>query len=227
MPHHAQCVAVACVCVTGLDLQPGHVRDLVLRSANVSVAYLLDRCLDDAEGLPWSLCVGNIQDNLQSLVAGPPPVPGSTAAKLSVLVRLGFNRVVLEEAVQCIGHVKFSTITAEQLHGSIAVCHRAHPEYEQIALRRKTFCHMIRCLLPMTTPTDIVATRALAAVARLQRRQPQKCTGRQTFVKHIVPILARSRPSMSSSQVSEMAMQSHGSLWLKLDEAERALGADC
>ena len=26
------------VCVTGLDLQPGHVRDLVLRSANVSVA---------------------------------------------------------------------------------------------------------------------------------------------------------------------------------------------
>ena len=129
------------VCVTGLDLQPGHVRDLVLRSANVSVAYLLDRCLDDAEGLPWSLCVGNIQDNLQSLVAGRPPVPGSTAAKLSVLVRLGFNSVVLEEAVQCIGHVKFSTITAEQLHGSIAVCHNAHPEYEQIALRRKSHRH--------------------------------------------------------------------------------------
>eukprot|EP00969_Alexandrium_andersonii_P284184 12564109-Alexandrium_andersonii.AAC.1 len=55
----------------------------------VAVAYVTDKVLRVAEGHPWSLATGSIEDNLASLSNLEQPPTEQCAAKLYKLLRMG------------------------------------------------------------------------------------------------------------------------------------------
>eukprot|EP00974_Lingulodinium_polyedra_P008370 797757-Lingulodinium_polyedra.AAC.1 len=81
-----------------------------------------------ASHLPWSLVVGNIEDNLLALKQAPEATEGTTWKIQQLLVRhTNLQQVAL--GVDLLRECNWSASTVEQARASVQSLRRHHPDY--------------------------------------------------------------------------------------------------
>ena len=131
-------------------MAPALLRSEVISAAHVPMAFFSVRTLAEARMLPWCLGVGDKDKNLDDLAVGPMPAE-PVSAKIWHLVRLGFNRTQLKQALDLLMDCPWGTASAEQQHASATVMKKFHPEYGTETLMLRSMLHSFRLLPPGAT----------------------------------------------------------------------------
>ena len=84
-------------------------------SALVQASFVCHR-MQPARDLPWSLCRGSVDDNLDRLKAGEKP-QDDVAAKIWTLEQMGYPRAVTKQGVELLGNVSWSSGRRPLRHG--------------------------------------------------------------------------------------------------------------
>lgn len=163
---------------------PPELRSACVRAGHKVIAFFRDRALSAAEGLPWSLCRGDISANLDALQVGPRP-PEKVAAQLQDLLRNGYAKRELVRLVQLIGETPWTTAVVEQLHANAALLSRHHPDYALPTLLSRSMICMTNKLLPGPTLAQRKVANLQKAWARLRRKQPHRRKGRHELFKDL------------------------------------------
>ena len=143
-----------------------------LMCGSTILAFLQHRVWRHVESLPWSLCRGDLEQNLKDLRAGPDATEHTTF-KIQRLARLGYHMGALVQGLQRLGDTPWTTTRHEQAHGSAALVHRVHPEYSVGLIIARAFLHICRsCLFP--PKGDTLLRRAEAKLEVLAKREPNK-----------------------------------------------------
>lgn len=153
-----------------------------LQAAWVAASFFWRQVLSEAWRPPWSLAQGDIGLNLQHL-ASPNSIPENvTAAKNQQLARLGWRPLVLQEALQLLGHLSWSTLSVEQGHSSATLLHRQHAEYSEAVLLARSWLHACRNLLPDEAEQK-KRQREDDRMSRLFRKVPRRAVGQSMLFK--------------------------------------------
>jgi hypothetical protein len=145
------------------------------------MAFFQFRALIPAEGLPWSLCRGDIQANLRALKASPRPTHCDASAKAWDLMEVGWPLHSLQQMVQLMADAPFTTTVTEQLHASASVVARYHPEYQLDTLLARSMCLAVAKMLQKPPTVERAMAKAKAKLNRLNKAIPEKSSGRQVF----------------------------------------------
>ena len=157
--------------------------------AHISYHFIWRRILEPATEYPWSLlhgCVDAIADNLRELKGGAEP---SEPFSLQLWQLLREDRIAMDMAVaivRLLGEVGWSSLPAEQQHGSLAGLSRWHPEYTVETLVSRALIVQVSKLLP----TQCKDEKQIESICRNMRKilasNPEKSGGRQLFFKHSI-----------------------------------------
>ena len=79
----------------------------------------------------------------------------------------------------------FSSIVVEQLHGTIAVLARLHPEYECETLMARAMSMVLQKLMPSQTRLDKSIAKTETKLRKLSRADPFKQAGRHVFISKL------------------------------------------
>lgn len=167
------------------DSDPGLLRKGALQAAAAAAALFWRQVLREAEQLPWSLAVGDIEQNLRELKSQDAAPRELTAQKIWKLAKAGWMPHLVAEGVQLLRFVSWSTAQVEQGHASAALLHRQHPEYEEDILCARAVLHMARNLLPEQREGR-KREREDAATKRIQRKVPRRISGQSMLFKDIM-----------------------------------------
>ena len=165
--------------------------------------------------------VGDIAGNLQALAETELEPVEDVSAKLHRLLRLGYNRDTLIDAVRLFRELHWSTAQAEQGHGSAAVIHKYHKMYGKAMIAMRSGLHMARALF--TLPQQAVqAARSQVLLDRLRRQRPESITGRHVFCGDL---LATAKAQCGSAKLPQQVMtdimQQHGPRYANLSRQAR------
>ena len=191
-----------------------------LSAAGTMRAFMEMRFLFQARQLPWSLALGNISENLDNLLRTK-EVVDPTSQKIVQLLSMGFPRPAIEEAVSLLADCPWTTTTQEQGHRAASGMHQAHRLYGTRTLTTRSLINTVRPLF-LPAPKDAQESRLLKEQAALQKRQPDKVSGRQLFFRDMVKT---ARGQQGGSDLGPGAlkslMQYHNKLYNKLDQQEK------
>jgi hypothetical protein len=187
-----------------------------IKAVHTSVGFIRER-FRKAKRLPWTLAVGDLDDNLDKLQAGPAP-SNITAQKIKQLDAVGFDRDRLKDAIALFKRPGWITLPCEQGHTAAQTLMRYHRMYCQNTVRARSF---------------LVLCRPLFAVPREQRRVDNlekrldsmlRCrvaglTGRQAFVTDLCGLLQQQRASGNDvpSDANKRVFKGHGVRWDAMD----------
>eukprot|EP00971_Amphidinium_carterae_P173831 3445766-Amphidinium_carterae.1 len=135
---------------------PVELRHKVLLGSNICMSYLQTRVFDRLEELPWSLCHGDIQQNLRDLQAQPAPPHDNVSSKIWGLLQSGSTIQFIEEGVRLLAMASFTSQFVEKLHASMSLVRRHHPSYGE-----RTLCAR---LLPNTASLGWGGAEAVPAI---------------------------------------------------------------
>ena len=109
------------------------------------------RFLNHVLQLPFRLCIGDVDQNLQELVSEDEPAE-PTSRKIWQLIKVyGCNKERIKAALALVAQASWHTGVAEQQHASGTVVSKYHPEITQDALVIRAYVHTLRHLLPEAT----------------------------------------------------------------------------
>ena len=123
-------------------------KDTCTHAAHLSYHFTWRRVLQPAGQLPWRLCRGDLDANLRELgeMAVAPEEPCSH--QLWHLIQHGHNQAQLRGVLRLLGQCSWSSLPAEQQHGSLSLLHRWHPEYGLESLVCRALLHQAVRMLP-------------------------------------------------------------------------------
>ena len=171
---------LASVCGLPFDL----LRHSSICAAQTSYHFLWRRVLRPAAGLPWSLVRGDVEANLLELKDGAQP-EDHAAAQIWRLLHDGFPMAQLEMTVALLGQISWSTLVAEQQHGSLACVARWQPEYGVDSLVVRSHVLHISRLLPSVSKSEKDIKKLMVRLERLQNKCPERAGGRQAFLNGV------------------------------------------
>ena len=149
------------------------VADECINAAHICLHFLWRRVLEPADELPWSLVRGDVDGNLSELFAGECPQE-PISKNLWKLMEKGFNRRQLIATVQLLGEVGWSSLPAEQQHGSLAMLHKWHPGYSASTLISRALMLQFGKLLPSLSPQEKQAQRIVDSLQRILRKKARE-----------------------------------------------------
>jgi len=196
-------------------MAPGQLRSEVISAAHVSMAFFSMRTLAEAKKLPWSLGVGDKDKNLDELAAGPRPAE-PVSAKIWHLVRLGFSRPQLKQALELVMDCPWGTASAEQQHASATLFKKFHPEYGMETLMLRSMLHSFRLLLPGAVEGEKQLASQLKRVQVLMAKKPERISGRHLFVKDLVgeaDSWRQDKRKHMPTDVQKVIFKRHGARW--------------
>ena len=169
-------------------------RDDTIAASHASYHFLWRRVLEPAGQLPWRLCRGSIECNLRALAAEEhePEEPCSRQFWLLLNREVPYPMAQLVETVELLGQVSWSSLPAEQQHGSLAALHRWHPEYELETLVFRALCHQMVRLLPSESQADRQISKIVRQMKKLESKVPERAGAQHMVLKAILAV-ARGR----------------------------------
>ena len=194
---------------------PPSLRSEVLQVAQTSSAFVEHRVFAAASRLPWRLCTGDIDRNLQELMASTEPRE-PTSKKVWQLLHLGWNKLELRKAIMLMAGCPWATVCAEQQHGSASIIRKYHEDLGEESLMSRAFVHTMRRLLPGMSVEEKQIARARQRLERLERKRPDAFRGRQLYVRDLMSVAAEWQRDASKSvpgQVQKTIMKKHGDRW--------------
>ena len=211
---------VASVAETTAD----ELRSNCIAGGHISFHFFWRRVLQPAAEMPWSLARGDIRCNLQLLRQGPMPEE-PMSRQMWQLIQMGFSIEQLVSTLELVADIGWTTLPAEQQHGSLAVLRRWHPEYGQDTLvARALLVHICR-LLPSMSQEEKQLARLSKQLDKALARSPEKAGGRHQFVSLMFQHL-RSRAWTEGarelpSDVGKVIFKRHARQWARQSLAAR------
>jgi hypothetical protein len=195
----------------------------VLAAGHIAFGFMHRRAFSEAGKLPWSLGVGDIEQNLAQLKQGPEP-SDATSSKIWHLLHMGYNMAQLKQGVQLLMDAPWGTSSAEQLHASATIFRKFHPEYGTETLMVRAFLHSLRLLMPGLSQEEKQLAAQARKVTALLSHKPQHIAGRQVFVKDLMSVAAswKQEGRALPPNVQQSIMKRHGKTWGKLEPGAKA-----
>jgi hypothetical protein len=145
-----------------------------------AVAFLHKRFLSVAKGLPWSLAVGNIENNIRNLGLEDATRDPDCSLKIYKRRLLGYNVNQLAFALRLIANLSWTTVLVEQGHGSCGILHIYHPWMSAQMLALRALFHQMRSMFSI--PRDAaVWTRMRQQLDRLNVLLGGHICGKQVY----------------------------------------------
>jgi hypothetical protein len=208
--------------IVGGECSSATIKHSIVLAAHLAGAYLHNKLFSVLNSKPWSLLRGDLDANLDELGESTDDIYDEATLKLRDLVRLGYNRGRLKDALFLMQGVPWSSISVEQAHGSCAVLHRLHPLYGPDMICKRGLIHQCRHLF-QTSPEEKRAQRLAAQTAALAAKQPQKTSGRHAFFAQLMQhAKEHSGASSVPLAVRQAVMQQHGQMFSGLTPQEKA-----
>ena len=203
--------------------RPETLRSAVIQGALVSWAFLEWRVLAVATSLPWSLCAGDIAQNLQDLLSQQECPSEPVSEKLYLLGQAGYNRHRLTEAVRLLGECSWTSAFTEKQHASTSRVRRHHPELGDNMLMARAFCHTFAQMLPGLSEEDRNRAALVSQLVKTLKANPNYITGRQVFLRYIMQKASTLETSLGvgSRYKRPRIMKLHGVHWEKLTAAAK------
>ncbi|CAE7712127.1 unnamed protein product [Symbiodinium sp. CCMP2592] len=200
------------------------VRSGVIAGALISWSFLEWRVLLVASSLPWRLCSGSVEANVDELLQQAEPPDTGIAFKIWALGQAGYNRTRLARAVQLLGQCSWTSAFTEKQHGSTSVVKKRHPDYGDNHLTAKAFIHTFAQMLPSSSACDQRRQQVLQKLCRTLDKNPNRITGRQVYLAHVMQ-KAREKEASDPKQPRynrAKIMKLHGQQWTSLPEESKA-----
>eukprot|EP00971_Amphidinium_carterae_P349162 6490875-Amphidinium_carterae.1 len=191
-----------------LGCKPVLLRNDVLAGCFAALSYLHQRVFTTIAERPFALCVGDVSQNLDALLDEPVCPQESISSKIWCLHQAGYGRDRLEDGLLLLQSISFSSHFTERQHGSTACVHRFHPAYGQ--------------LLPDTQKASGCETRLVKRIEKLQRKQPDRITGRHVYVGTRLSRSYRTGSLYANPPASTDVMRRHGEHWHRLSSGQQA-----
>ena len=163
-------------------------KDRTIRASHIAYHFLWRRVLHPACEYPWSLCRGDPGEHLDTIQAMDEPPAEPNAAHLWHLLQQEHPRSQLIGVIQLFGQCSWSSLPAEQQHGSLSLLHRWHPEYGLESLVSRALLHSAVRLLPHESKLDKAIDRVLKKMEKLDSRAPEKVSGSHMLVQAMVRV---------------------------------------
>ena len=144
-----------------------------LEAAHLSVAFMWYRIFSQVRSLPFSLCVGDIAENLDRLMDGDEPSE-SVAGKIWSLLRSGFTKQRIIAALELMRELRWDTGVAEQQHASATMVAKFHPQVEEKGLMARASAHSFKRLLPAADTMSKMKQKLRARLEVLENMMPHK-----------------------------------------------------
>jgi len=208
--------------VSGLETET--YKSMVIHAAHVSVSFMSWRVFSALKEYPWRLMQGNLDEQLDKLLAGAQPQE-TVAGKLYKLLKSNLaDRELIKAALRLASEAPWTTQVPEQLHASGAVALKFHPDVCEPALVVRAFTHAARHLLPETSKKARLADRLRKRLTKLKNKNPAKAGARQMMCKDLVRQTsqwkAKNREGVEKT-VQKRVFQTHGSVWAGLPAQKR------
>ena len=155
-----------------------------IHCANTAIAFVKRKVIAVAAGFPWKLARGDIAANLESLSRSEEDISDPTTQKIRALLRVGYNRVALADAVALLTEVPWSTLGVEQSHG-VAGLHKLHKGCGTETLVCRAMLHQSRHLF-VPSPEAASAAKAQEKLDKLTRSAKRGVSARNLFLKDLL-----------------------------------------
>eukprot|EP00971_Amphidinium_carterae_P196603 3901674-Amphidinium_carterae.1 len=191
-----------------------------------SASSLTHRVFREVESLPWSLCRGDLEANVRSLLTGPKPEE-PLSGKLWDVGKAGLaSQASLVQVLDLLGQTSWSSSHAEKMHASCALVRKHHPECGGQTLSLRAFIHMARELLPGKVCVDKELRTLQRRMSALLDKRPVHISGRQGFFAEVMKkklVSNKRRTDVADKTYSQQTtMKLHGKYWAGLSHGIRA-----
>ena len=200
------------------DMPAETLRSDVLAAGHVSIGFIMTKTLGEAKKLPWSLGCGDVDQNLDALLAGATPIE-PIAAKIKRLLELGYSRSQIKQALSLLMDAPWGTQSVEQGHASATMVKKAHPDFGKESLVLRAFFHSFRRLLPSSSEKGRHAAGPQQNLERLLNKSPNKVSARNLYFKDLSALAGawkkekkRSMPPHAQNTI----MKQHAGSWNRL-----------
>ena len=217
-------------CVWGMLDKVAHCGSRVLCSdtlaaAHVQKAFVNNRFIETAKGLPWCLCRGDLNLNLRNLKDGPMPYE-PTAFKIWTLMQepICWPLDELVRGLKLMGDCPWTTTSTEQQHASATLIKRYHPDYVQDTVMHRAMVHSLRRLVPSRSEDEKQVEILRAKLQKLASKSPAKISGRQVFFKQMVALAQtwRQQGRALGNNWQHKIMTRHGVAWQNVSQERKA-----
>ena len=168
------------------------------------------------EAVALVICQGNRGAKLDALLRGDSP-QDATALKISKLMKLGFNRFHLEEALALLAQCSWSSFVTEQGHGAASSIRKRHEEYSAETLVCRAILQSMAPLFASSEEEKCIE-KIKSQIQFLEGRRPNCITGRQMYVKALLKMTDyhRRQARKLKDDVNLRVMKNHSSGWAAL-----------
>ena len=180
-----------------------------VRAGHRAIAFLDFRLFQHAQGLPWSLCRGDLVTNLQLLQTAPRPITSAVGGQIWDLLHLGYPVATLTIMVRLLGECSWGTQVVEQIHASAAVVSRFHPEYALDTLLCRSMMLLASKLLPSQTKKQKAVAKLQKQMTRLARQNPSTGGARQFYFGELCKVAATTYGQQRLPAIRKHIMKSH------------------
>ena len=198
------------------------VRGEALSAAYTSGGYFHWKCLRATEQLPWTLGRGDVNTNLDELMAGPKPTQ-PTAQKIWELLKFGHSREPIVNALRLLLDAPWATSATEQAHVMGALVKRLHHELGAKALISRAMVGGFRKVFPKVEKHASELAKLHESLLANAAHVPSRVSGRHMFLGDFVRTgMAMRRPGQSKAAFRHTLMRRHPELYSKLSAAQVA-----
>ena len=204
---------VASVC----SVSPTTLRNEVVEGALVSAGDIYKKVFRVALQYPWKLALGDVDANLEALRQLPAPRE-ETTLQIWTLVKIGYSRVQVVQAVRLLLKCPWSSVPVEHGHASASMLMKCHGQYSTSTLMSRALVHMMRPLFGGHGELDKAIAQARNTIHRLQATQVRRFLGRQLFFKEATALAMhtfRAR-GLSTLSLSGRIMSTHAQQFAQL-----------
>ena len=129
----------------------------------------------------------------------------------------GYNRSLLRDAVVLIAEAPWSTTGVEQGHGSMAMLHRFHPDYNSSTICARALVHQLRNLFA-TPPEAKQKAKTQTQLDKHENKCPEKQGGRHVFLADCYASVAAELPAGTklSNSLRKRVFQTHAEVYANL-----------
>ena len=145
-----------------------------IAAAHTSFHFFWRRVLQPAAQRPWTLARGDMRENLRALRVEEEMPDEPVSGQMWLLMQMGFPSEQLVRTLQLLGEISWSSMVAEQQHGSLATLKRYHPECQTETLVGRAQVMMLWRLLPKPSQEERTLFQIEQQLARLARKIPQR-----------------------------------------------------
>jgi hypothetical protein len=173
------------VIAEAIDVTPELLIEKTMQASLASGAYIMYKLQPALEDI-YPLLVGNIEDNVNdAMLQKEPTQQWSTSWKVWTLLKSGYNRHEVIDALKLLSRCCWSTNMTEQGHASASVITKLHKRiYSATTIQDRSVVYAANALV-CDSKEEKEVMKLERQTNKLAKRQPSKITGRHMYVRHL------------------------------------------